>query len=60
MFLVGVLLSAFGAFWVGEGAGLAWPGADWAILGLIAAFLILALCMIALCRGRAVTVQRRT
>lgn len=50
-FLVGVLLSAFGAFWVGEGAGLRWPGADWSILALIAAFLALALSMIALCRG---------
>jgi uncharacterized membrane protein len=49
--LVGVLLSAFGAFWVGEGAGLKWPGADWSILALIAAFLALALSMIALCRG---------
>jgi Ca2+/H+ antiporter, TMEM165/GDT1 family len=52
-FLVGVLLSAFGAFWVGEGAGVTWPGQDWSILGLIAAFLVVALSMIALCRGRA-------
>ena len=50
-FLVGVLLSAFGTFWVGEGAGLTWPGADWSILGLIAAFLVLALAMVPLCRG---------
>jgi len=52
-FLVGVLLSAFGAFWVGEGAGVTWPGQDWSILGLIAAFLAVALSMVALCRGRA-------
>jgi uncharacterized membrane protein len=51
-FLVGVLLSAFGAFWVGEGAGVTWPGQDWSILGLIAAFLAVALCMVALCRSR--------
>ena len=25
-FVVGVLLSAFGTFWVAEGAGLGWPG----------------------------------
>ncbi len=50
-FLVGVLLSAFGAFWVGEGVGLEWPGGDWSILALIAGFLALALSMIALCRG---------
>ncbi len=34
-FTVGVLLSAFGTFWFGEGVGLAWPGADWSLLSLI-------------------------
>ena len=42
-FVVGVLLSAFGAFWFGEGLGVAWPGDDWAILGLIAGFGLTAL-----------------
>lgn len=41
-FAVGVLLSAFGTFWVGEGLGLSWPGEDWSVLVLIAAFLALA------------------
>ncbi|NQV98889.1 MAG: TMEM165/GDT1 family protein [Rhodospirillales bacterium] len=41
-FTVGVLLSAFGVFWIGEGAGLAWPGEDLAIIGLIAGFLVAA------------------
>jgi uncharacterized membrane protein len=51
-FIVGGLLSAFGTFWVGEGMGLAWPGADWSILGLIAGFLIVALLAVRLCRAR--------
>lgn len=34
-FGVGILLTAFGFFWLGEGGGLAWPGHDLAILGLI-------------------------
>ncbi|NGX97344.1 MAG: hypothetical protein G4V63_19710, partial [Candidatus Afipia apatlaquensis] len=51
-FMVGVLLSAFGAFWVGEGMGLRWPGQDWSILGLVAGFLIIALIATSLCRAR--------
>ena len=39
-FAVGVMLSAFGIFWTGEGLGVAWPGADLAIVGF--AVLVLA------------------
>jgi uncharacterized membrane protein len=39
-FAVGALLSAFGCFWFGEGIGLAWPGGDLAIPGLILGFLV--------------------
>jgi Ca2+/H+ antiporter, TMEM165/GDT1 family len=42
-FVVGVLLSAFGCFWFGEGVGVTWPGDDWAILALIAGFALTAL-----------------
>jgi uncharacterized membrane protein len=35
-FVVGVLLSSFGIFWGGEGAGVEWPGGDVAILAVIA------------------------
>lgn len=52
-FVVGVLLSAFGCFWLGEGIGIAWPGADWSILALIVGFLAAALLTIPLCRSRA-------
>ncbi len=34
--LVGTLLSAFGTFWAVEGLGIAWPGADLAIIALAA------------------------
>lgn len=49
-FTVGVLLSGFGVFWIGEGAGLAWPGEDLAIVGLIAGFMAAALLAVQLAR----------
>jgi Ca2+/H+ antiporter, TMEM165/GDT1 family len=49
-FVVGVLLSAFGTFWAGEGTGLHWPGTDWSIPWLIAGFLAVALAAVRLCR----------
>lgn len=36
---VGVMLTSFGVFWVGEGTGVRWPGNDLAVLVLIALFL---------------------
>ena len=51
-FIVGVLLSAFGTFWVGEGMHITWPAADWSILALIAAYLALALALVPLCRSQ--------
>jgi Ca2+/H+ antiporter, TMEM165/GDT1 family len=42
-FAVGVLLSAFGVFWIGEGLQFPWPGEDLALPGLIAAFATVAL-----------------
>ncbi|MBP1179768.1 TMEM165/GDT1 family protein [Methylobacterium sp. PvR107] len=52
-FAVGVLLAAFGTFWVGEGIGLAWPGSDWSIIGLTLGFLAVASLAVPLCRRRA-------
>ncbi len=40
---VGVLIGSFGAFWMGEGLGIPWPGGDLAILGLAGAFLTVSL-----------------
>jgi uncharacterized membrane protein len=35
-YVVGVMMTAFGLFWFGEGVGIEWPYADAAILGLMA------------------------
>jgi len=55
-FAVGVLLAAFGTFWAGEGIGIAWPGADWAILALIGGFLAAGLSTVPACRRRPMAV----
>ena len=55
-FAVGVLVSAFGCFWLGEGIGLSWPGDDWAIPVLVAGFLAVALLTVPLCRARGAAV----
>src|SRR6266478_5500227 len=49
-FAVGVMLSAFGMFWTGEGLGVAWPGADLAIVGFAVLFLIVGLASVAFLR----------
>ncbi len=51
-FGVGVLLSAFGTFWVGEGIGLSWPGADASLPFLVVVYLVVALATVRLCAGR--------
>lgn len=43
-FAVGVMLSAFGVFWTGEGLGVEWPGGDLALFVFAAAFLLAGLC----------------
>lgn len=50
---VGVLLAAFGTFWVGEGLRLAWPGGDWSILGLTFGYLLVAGLAVSMCLRRA-------
>ena len=42
-FAVGVLISAFGCFWIGEGLGFDWPGGDFAILMMVACLLMVGL-----------------
>lgn len=50
-FAVGILLSAFGTFWVGEGAGFIWPGRDWAVVGLLVGYLLVAMIAVPSCRS---------
>ena len=57
-FAVGVLLAAFGTFWVSEGLHLRWPYADWSLLGLAAAYLVVAQILVLLCRSRATPARR--
>ncbi|NML46727.1 hypothetical protein HHL11_23490 [Ramlibacter sp. G-1-2-2] len=52
-FGVGLLLTAFGSYWVGEGIGIGWPWSDATILALIAVFLAVASGLTQLCRRAA-------
>ncbi len=55
-FTVGVMLSAFGLFWTGEGLGVSWPGADLAILAFAALLvLVAALAIVPLKRAQQVS-----
>lgn len=51
-FVVGLLLTTFGTFWSGEGAGVTWPGDDAALLGILAVLLITALATVRLLRHK--------
>jgi Ca2+/H+ antiporter, TMEM165/GDT1 family len=39
--VVGIMLTSFGLFWVGEGAGIHWPGSDLFLLALVGALVVL-------------------
>ncbi len=53
-FSVGVLLSAFGVFWIGEGLRFRWIGEDWAVVGLVVGFLTVSLLAIYFLRSQQV------
>jgi uncharacterized membrane protein len=45
--VVGIMLTSFGLFWVGEGSGVHWPGSDVAIIGLIGLFFFVTIISVA-------------
>jgi uncharacterized membrane protein len=49
-FAVGIMLSAFGVFWIGEGLNVPWPGEDIAIIAFAALFLVSALASVTVAR----------
>ncbi|HYZ54037.1 MAG TPA: hypothetical protein VE733_11155 [Streptosporangiaceae bacterium] len=49
-FAVGIMLASFGIFWGAEGAGVAWPGNDASLLGLVPAVAVVSLAYTALLR----------
>src|SRR5271166_5766831 len=49
-FVVGLLLTSFGTFWSGEGAGVSWPGSDAALLGILALMIVASLAAVRLLR----------
>jgi Ca2+/H+ antiporter, TMEM165/GDT1 family len=56
-FTVGIMLTAFGIFWIGEGLRFPWPGQDLAILGMIALLLLLSMVGVRIARTRAVAAR---
>jgi uncharacterized membrane protein len=59
-FVVGVLLTSFGIFWGGEGAGVEWPGGDVAVLGLIGFLGLLSIALTRLLRRRRTVLRPAT
>jgi uncharacterized membrane protein len=57
-YAVGVMLTTFGIFWTSEGAGIAWPGSDAAILGLLAAVLAMSAALVFWLRRRHAHLER--
>jgi uncharacterized membrane protein len=51
-FAVGVMLTSFGIFWAGEGAGVNWPGSDLAILGIVGYMVLVSLAAVRILRRR--------
>jgi uncharacterized membrane protein len=51
-FVVGLMLTSFGTFWAGEGAGVPWPAKDASLLGILGLLLAASLLAVRLLRRR--------
>jgi uncharacterized membrane protein len=51
-YAVGIMLTTFGIFWAGEGAGLTWPGGDAFLIGLLAYLLGASVVLVSALRRR--------
>jgi uncharacterized membrane protein len=58
-FIVGIMLTSFGAFWGAEGAGAAWPGADASLLVLAPAVGLFSVILVFALRARRTAAARR-
>jgi uncharacterized membrane protein len=47
---IGLMLATFGTFWSGEGTGMAWPGGDAALLGILVLLALVSLGLVAVLR----------
>ena len=56
-FVVGIMLTSFGVFWIGEGLGFPWPGEDLALLAMIASLLVFSALGVRLARSRATEIR---
>jgi uncharacterized membrane protein len=57
-FAVGVMLTSFGVFWGGEGAGAHWPGSDAALLAIVPAVLAFSVGLVTALRRRSDLARR--
>ncbi|HEV3452236.1 MAG TPA: hypothetical protein VG869_13700 [Acidimicrobiia bacterium] len=56
-YAVGVMLSTFGIFWAGEGAGVTWPGSDASLIALLAFVLTMSALLVSMLRRRHLRAQ---
>lgn len=51
-FVVGIMLTSFGAFWVGEGLKVSWPQKDLSIIYIASTLLVLSWLLVTRCRNK--------